>query len=70
MKSLKNKKSTKLPTETSTNKKAIVLTVLATLAVLALFVATFVAGIKWHERYTNGVENKAKTLVEVTSLKQ
>ena len=43
-------------------KQTIILTVVATVAVIALFAGTFYAGIKWQQGYDKGVEAKAHAI--------
>lgn len=56
-KKTKNKKGNNM-------KKTVILTVVATVAVIALFAGTFYAGIKYQQRYDKGVEAKAHAIAK------
>jgi hypothetical protein len=68
----KTTKLTPLPSDkknTGTNKKTVIITVIATLLILGAFVATFIAGVKYQKNYEQGISDRVNSEVSKVNLK-
>lgn len=62
--SIKNNKKKEETTMKNNNKKTIIITIVSTVAVLAVLIATFIAGMNFEKDHQATVERNAKALIE------